>query len=483
MKRNSLKKIDLRYFVIPLLILILIYSALAYWTINHRINQNERYFEQMAIRMSDNYSRNLINLQTAHATISALLDDKLVTASRAILQSGRYQDSQALSESAKLFGLDVIYAYNDQGVITHSSDGQYIGWTAYAGHPVHDFMISDETLLVEEIRPDSVSGVFFKYAYVQAEDGTFIQIGILANHIQRFLQRFEMQTIIEYLAQRDETLYVSFIDVNRRIIASSRHEFVNFQIVDETYLQLLASEEMELIRFVFEGESAYQVTGFEALSRLTVKDLGPISPLEFIAVAERHQMIYELGLLVLREACQMIRRMMDAGHSAVGIAVNVSGLQLLRDEFITDTTDAAETAGIPLSHLEFEITESVLLVNYELINEKLNQIRDMGMTVSVDDFGTGFSSLARLHELNIDSVKVDRYFVQRIRSPHDENLIISDIISLAHKTGLSVVAEGVEDEHQKLFLERHDCDVIQGYWLSRPLPEEDAISFLRHRRA
>ncbi|NCC49540.1 MAG: EAL domain-containing protein, partial [Clostridia bacterium] len=195
------------------------------------------------------------------------------------------------------------------------------------------------------------------------------------------------------------------------------------------------------------------------------------------------QMIYELGLLVLREACQMIRRMMDAGHSAVGIAVNVSGLQLLRDEFITDTTDAAETAGIPLSHLEFEITESVLLVNYELINEKLNQIRDMGMTVSVDDFGTGFSSLARLHELNIDSVKVDRYFVQRIRSPHDETLIISDIISLAHKTGLSVVAEGVEDEHQKLFLERHDCDVIQGYWLSRPLPEEDAISFLRRRRA
>ncbi len=391
MKRNSLKKIDLRYFVIPLLILILIYSALAYWTINHRINQNERYFEQMAIRMSDNYSRNLINLQTAHATISALLDDKLVTASRAILQSGRYQDSQALAESAKLFGLDVIYAYNDQGVITHSSDGQYI--------------------------------------------------------------------------------------------ASSRHEFVNFQIVDETYLQLLASEEMEPIRFFFEGESAYQVTGFEALSRLTVKDLGPISPLEFIAVAERHQMIYELGLLVLREACQMIRRMMDAGHSAVGIAVNVSGLQLLRDEFITDTTGAAETAGIPLSHLEFEITESVLLVNYELINEKLNQIRDMGMTVSVDDFGTGFSSLARLHELNIDSVKVDRHFVQRIRSPHDENLIISDIISLAHKTGLSVVAEGVEDEHQKLFLERHDCDVIQGYWLSRPLPEEDAISFLRHRRA
>ena len=114
----------------------------------------------------------------------------------AISEAGSYQDSQALAESAKLFGLDVIYAYNDQGVITHSSDGQYIGWTAYAGHPVHDFMISDETQLVEEIRPDSVSGVFFKYAYVQAEDGTFIQIGILANHIQRFLQRFEMQTII-----------------------------------------------------------------------------------------------------------------------------------------------------------------------------------------------------------------------------------------------------------------------------------------------
>ncbi len=104
----------------------------------------------------------------------------------------------------------------------------------------------------------------------------------------------------------------------------------------------------------------------------------------------------------------------------------------------------------------------------------------MGIAVSLDDFGTGFSSLARLRELNIDVVKLDRFFISKIKNEDEENLITSDIISMVHKLGLTVVAEGVEEEEQKRYLQKHDCDIIQGYLVSKPLVEADALEFLKN---
>lgn len=106
----------------------------------------------------------------------------------------------------------------------------------------------------------------------------------------------------------------------------------------------------------------------------------------------------------------------------------------------------------------------------------------MGIAVSLDDFGTGFSSLARLRELNIDVVKLDRFFISKIKNEDEENLITSDIISMAHKIGLTVVAEGVEEEEQRRYLEKHDCDIIQGYLVSKPLVEVNALEFLKNNQ-
>ena len=103
----------------------------------------------------------------------------------------------------------------------------------------------------------------------------------------------------------------------------------------------------------------------------------------------------------------------------------------------------------------------------------------MDIAISLDDFGTGYSSFSRLAELNIDTVKIDKFFIDKISDTTERELIISDIISMAHKIGLSVVAEGVEDERQKAYLQKYGCDIIQGYLLSKPLPEESAINFLR----
>ncbi|NCC82197.1 MAG: EAL domain-containing protein, partial [Clostridia bacterium] len=131
--------------------------------------------------------------------------------------------------------------------------------------------------------------------------------------------------------------------------------------------------------------------------------------------------------------------------------------------------------------VEFEITESVLLDNFDRVNEKLSELRRKGVTISLDDFGTGFSSMARLRDLNIDILKIDKFFIDRIgrRDVDQRELISSDIISMAHKLGLKVVAEGVENQLQKDFLINNNCDIIQGYYYSKPLSEEAAIDFLK----
>ena len=137
-----------------------------------------------------------------------------------------------------------------------------------------------------------------------------------------------------------------------------------------------------------------------------------------------------------------------------------------------------ESSGIENTSLVLEITESIIMENFDLINQKLKEIRKTGILISLDDFGTGFSSLSRLRELNIDYVKIDKYFIDNITEDKDETLITADIISMSHKFGLTVVAEGVEEEGQVKYLTKNDCDILQGYYISRPLSEDKAIEFM-----
>ncbi|SDI17376.1 EAL domain-containing protein [Proteiniclasticum ruminis] len=127
----------------------------------------------------------------------------------------------------------------------------------------------------------------------------------------------------------------------------------------------------------------------------------------------------------------------------------------------------------------YEITESVFLRNYELVNRKLQQIKEKGIRISLDDFGTGFSSLSRLRDMNIDIVKIDKYFIDKIVDHGEDKLITADIISMAHKFGLQAVAEGVEERKQMDYLKKYHCDVVQGYYISKPLSQNDAILFLQ----
>lgn len=222
-----------------------------------------------------------------------------------------------------------------------------------------------------------------------------------------------------------------------------------------------------------------ETMGFEALARLQVEGYGNISPLEFIDLAEKNLLIYDLGLVIISRACEFLHRLSENGFEDMIIAINISLIQLLREEFTKDVHRILLKKGVAGSSLEFEITESILAENFEMINEKLAEVKRLGISIALDDFGTGFSSFARLRALHIDTVKVDRYFVKRITESSEEEIITADVISMAHKIKLNVIAEGVELEEQKEYLVKHHCDILQGYYISKPLPEEEALSFAK----
>lgn len=225
-----------------------------------------------------------------------------------------------------------------------------------------------------------------------------------------------------------------------------------------------------------------EIIGFEALARFKIPTYGVIPPMEFIEIAERNNLIYDIGLLILRNACAFIKEMEEAGLKGLSIAINISLLQLLRKEFTSHVDQILKEYEIDPETLEFEITESILSDNFDLINLKLRQIRKRGIKVSMDDFGTGFSSLARLREISIDAVKLDRHFTNRIKDTERASYISIDIISMAHRVGLKVVAEGVETEEQLEFLKKHQCDYAQGYYISMPMDKEKAKELIQQEK-
>ena len=163
------------------------------------------------------------------------------------------------------------------------------------------------------------------------------------------------------------------------------------------------------------------------------------------------------------------------GFNHINVFVNVSVIELLRDEFVGNIKTLIEDAKINAKNLGMELTESIIMDDFDMINEKLYKLKEIGIELSIDDFGTGYSSLARESELHISSLKIDKYFIDKILEQKPDRVIASDIISMAHKLGHLVVAEGVETKEQYQYLIDNNCDYIQGYYFSKPRDEEDAI--------
>ncbi|KPU42382.1 cyclic di-GMP phosphodiesterase Gmr [Oxobacter pfennigii] len=212
-----------------------------------------------------------------------------------------------------------------------------------------------------------------------------------------------------------------------------------------------------------------EITSLEALIRWNSPEYGVVVPAEFISIAEESGFIIQIGEWVLKNVCMQSRIWKDKGYNFEHIAINISPIQLKHSGFIQAVNNILEETEVLTSFIEFEITENVLIEPFYQSIEILTKLQDMGIKIALDDFGTGYSSLNYLKMLPINSLKIDKSFIDNITADSDVMSIVEGIITLAHKMKLSVIAEGVETGEQFNILKDEQCDKIQGHYIARPL--------------
>ncbi len=743
--RDYHQNFNRKIFLIPMAFVTIFLTIIGISVRDYIEDHSYNHLEKETMQLARGYSNSLSLASEASRVVDGFLGEKIIGAARLVGDHEGEMTPEFLRSIAEAFGVEKIYVYDGEGVITATYTGEYLGWRAEEGHPVHAFLQGEADVLVEEIRPDTATGVNYKYGYYRMPEGGFVQVGIPAQEIKGFLLSFQIRSLIERI-MLDETIRgSSFINNEHIIIESSLPDRKGRPIEDPKVLEALESDEeqgfinemegrrvqvtlvpvmlngsrygtlavtrwtedtdrfinqvtilgfvslavlwglflyairsadkknkrllalayfddltglpnkislmetlsrelrenpplrgglilLNLLNFkeinirygyeegdrilkamgeklkglladegrcfrftgdrfiywsearqdqasledlamkinqVFSGSTpsgsfseplflrmgilelgpAYQrvdtilrdvslsldsvsgdgarnysffneemerrssrekviektlrkavdqpeeeflslvyqpqydyrlqrVTSLEALARLTVPGLGAVSPVEFIEIAEKRQLIVPLGDRLMEMACRFIKRMERKGYPGVKVAVNISPIQLLQEDFVQKIIAVLERHQVPASSLVLEITESVLIHRYETINEDFKTLEAMGVEISLDDFGTGYSSLARLREMNIHQIKIDKSFIFNLRDDFPGEFVTGEIIAIAHKFGLEVVAEGVETRMQWDYLKTHHCDIAQGYHLSKPLDEEKLMGFM-----
>ncbi|MBR0575183.1 EAL domain-containing protein [Proteiniclasticum sp. BAD-10] len=744
MTRKRIKTVELRIFLIPLLLALIIVALVGGVLANIQVRAYKEHRKEDALRYANTYSYSVTKALEAQQAMKTLMEEKMMAAGEMAGSMTSYTD-EGLSRLADLLDIDVIYQYSAEGIIEHTSDGRYRGWTAKPGHPVYTFMTGDQDRMVEEIRQDTESKEYFQYMYFRRPDGIFLQLGIRAEKVRDQLNEFELQQILEemkaggakdefsllnaeglilgstvpdrigariedpavlaamdqnesfnqLLEYGDQPMYLTYIplyvkgekygtlgilqdmkdlnaiyrdtriygavalvavlmsflavlfftyrrnakqlrpvyydsltglpnqaylketlalsspgisgkralllincsnlktinlsygfdyanealkyqagklardlsgkgelfqftpdkfvfvvdgyhdsevlkDLARRVTKSfhqedqkdGEHQFIkpeigiaelsgrdwtsdelltnaalalshvdpfgaeNFAFFTEEMQKSIAREDLlereiredlqhpEKNLIYMEYMPMIQVkTGrilaFEALARMSSNYFGAVSPVEFIDIAEKKQLIVPLGYHILRKVCQFVKKLQNEGFPELRVSFNISALQLFREDFVSTVLDILRECGVKPQSLSMEITESVLMENLRELTGKLKILREAGIHIVIDDFGTGYSSFYQLHELPIDALKIDRYFIKRITYTHEQEILTGDIISMAHRLGYRVVAEGVEDEIQYTYIRDKGCDVLQGHLFSQALHEDVALERIK----
>lgn len=726
--------------VLPSLLILLLFLGAGYYAITSILSFYYRDRAVEASILAKSYASILSTVIDVEKQIEDQLSSTLRVAGVMVTQYSKPFSQEVLISMTKNMEIDVIYIYDQEARLTHSSDGKYIGWIAPEDHPVRNFLMSGKTSLVEDIREDTESGVLYKYAYHRFQNGGMVQVGILANNIKNLYSQFEPQYIVDKLSKDTANTLLALQDTQKRVIAASdfplvgdilnpdtiglpisetqykrvtwegtdylafhlpitikdervgslvlfynltqvnllmlrvsrivsiglliffciflfsflnirkksrrilnlayhdeltglpnlryfhqymmdlksnriacivinpaKFRFLNmlygydhgdmilttignmltsiseqykrskpFRLSDDRFLmvfheyrdtdelQAFCSELLRIrernsvlgsielclgisqsideaidstrllkealialdattvtqqIQYYNEklGEGLIQsdavanelklaitsqqsglslvyqpiiesksgiIRSFEALARLESQKLGMISPLTFIPIAEQRQLIIPLGKRILSLACDFIAELQTKGCCTISVAVNISAIQLMHESFIPDLIALLKEKGVQAQNLELELTESVFAQDMELLSNQLELIRALGIRISIDDFGTGYSSLSRLGNLPIDTLKLDKQFVDKLGSIDVQARgLASDIISMTHHIGKVVVAEGVENQVQRDILIGLECDLLQGYLLSKPLPASQALVLLEHKGA
>ena len=289
--------------------------------------------------------------------------------------------------------------------------------------------------------------------------------------------------IEEILKHADIAMYkAKELGRNRYFVyEKSISEYFTRQINMEKYLQsALAKDEFEIYYQPQFDLNENRITGFEALLRWKSPELGSVYPFSFIRIAEETHLIIPLGTWVIRSACAFLKGLHERGYVDQTISINISVLQLLQADFIDIVVDTLEFFDLPPQAIVLEVTETVLMESFEAVSTKLGKLQDRGIRIALDDFGKGYSSLTYLKQLPVSMLKLDKLFIDDITDSKD-NTFVEYIIMIGKSMGISVVAEGVEEEVQLQYLKDHGCDKIQGYLFSKPVPGDEAIRLLEQK--
>ena len=213
-----------------------------------------------------------------------------------------------------------------------------------------------------------------------------------------------------------------------------------------------------------------EIIGCEALLRWNHPELGMIGPNEFIPISEANGLITLIGRWVLYTACMQNKLWQDSGCKPIYVSVNLSPAQLIQENFIDMVSEILEETELAPEYLELEITESVAVKNYDYITDKLEKLKKMGIRIALDDFGTGYSSLNYLKNFAITTLKIDRSFIHDINENPKNSAIVSSILAMGRNLKLCITAEGIETKEQYETLRDRGCDIMQGFYFSKPLP-------------
>ncbi len=294
-----------------------------------------------------------------------------------------------------------------------------------------------------------------------------IGITLIDGHEHSIEELLKQADIAMYQAKAAGRNALCFFDPQMQVSINSR-------VALETQLRTALAENQFILYYQPQVNHQHKIIRAEVLIRWQHPERGFVSPDDFIPLSEETGLILPIGQWVLETACAQIKIWESDVHSQhLQLAVNVSARQFHQTNFVAQVCQVLERSAINPNRLKLELTETLVLDNIEDTIHKMKTLRKIGVRFSMDDFGTGYSSLASLKKLPLDQIKIDQSFVRDIVTDPDDAVIVQTIIAMAHNLGMEVIAEGVETEAQRLFLEQHGCLLYQGYLFSKPIPLDE----------
>ena len=289
------------------------------------------------------------------------------------------------------------------------------------------------------------------------------------------------ETLDQTIEKADTALYLAKKERNSAVLYTQEMEKARTRdsIMEEDLRSALENRELELYYQPIYDVRQNCINQAEALLRWNHPELGQVSPMEFIPIAERTRLIIPITEWVLREACQKLAQWNALGINGMILSVNLSFMSFENrgDELTAFVKDSIQETGIDPASLKLEITESALMHDTDEMVKVFHELKRIGVRLALDDFGTGYSTFEYMKELPLDILKLDRSLITDILVSKRDQMIVSTIITIIHALGLEAVVEGVETEAQYALLKKYGADYIQGFLFSKPLPAEDFVEY------